>query len=471
MTLRLKILCLLVLSAFAGLAFAYYNLYVVRKTHGVILFIVPGLNLELLNQSGIDPETGAGSPPRLTRATQVALVSNQTESGKSNPAALLSWLSTGTLGLPDQLGLSPSGRRQDNLFYAAQRAGRAVGLATNSTLDNPLLASFYAHQTSAEDRPRIAQQLFDSTDISVMLGELPPSFADLKAATGRDLLQEAETRGLRIIRTADELKDVSAWWTFNNRLLGLFRKPLPLPPPTPTPPAKSSRSKTPTAPAPPQPPPEPVPPFPSLTQLTTKSINILQYNWNGYFLVIQADLRDPADPSVRTKDIIERIREVNHAVQAARDWAGKSSTVILYVPYDLPAIEENPAPRLPQCARRLWLGRHLRQAHGPPPGLPLRRGPPHPHPLPVLTPARPRDPFRNQKTARRPRPQSAQTIRAELPLRPKPLPLDHRPAPHPAPRPRLGNRPRPRRPHRPPPGGRLHPQRPGGGPRPGRFPP
>jgi alkaline phosphatase len=374
MSLRLKILCLLVLAAFASLAFAYYKFYVVRKTHGVILFIVPGLNLELLNQSGIDPETGAGSPPRLTRASQVALVSNQTESGKTNPAALLSYLATGSLGLPDQIGLSPSGRRQDNLFYAAQRANRAIGFATNSRIDNPVVAAFYAHQTSAEDRPRIAQQLLDSTDITVMLGELSPSFETLKQTTGRDLLAEAETRGIRVVRTADELNEVSPWWTLRYRLLGLFRRPLPPAPPVPEPtPAKTAQSKTKTPPEPTPPPPEePIPPFPSLTQLVTQSINVLQYNWRGYFLVIHADLRDPNDPSVRTKDVIDHIREVSRAVQAARDWAGKNSTVILYVPYDLPAIEDKPVP--PPAPRPATSSRRKSSPTAPPPAPP----PPYP---------------------------------------------------------------------------------------------
>jgi hypothetical protein len=376
MSLRLKILCLLVFSAFAGLAFAYYKYYVVRKPHGIILFIVPGLNLELLNQSGIDPETGAGSPPRLTRACQVALVSNQTESGKTNPTALFSYLATGTLGLPDQIGLSPSGRRLDNLFYAAQRANRTIGFATNTRIDNPVVAAFYAHQTSAEDRPRIAQQLLDSTDINVMLGELSPSFETLKETTGRDLLAEAEARRIRVVRTTDELKEVSPWWTLRYRLLGLFRRPPPPAPPIPaSTSAKTTKTKTPNELPPPPPPPEdPIPPFPSLTQLVTQSINVLQYHWRGYFLVIHADLRDPNDPSVRTKDVIEHIREVNRAVQAARDWAGKNSIVILYVPYDLPAIEDKPTP--PPAPQPTTSSR--RKSSPPPPP------PPPPPPYPTL---------------------------------------------------------------------------------------
>lgn len=368
MSLRVKILCLLVLATFAGLAFAYYKFYVVSRTHGVILLIVPGLNLELLNQSGIDPETGAGSPPRLTWASQVALVSNQTESGKANPAAIFSWLATSKLGLADQLGLSPDGRPLDNLLYAAQRAGRATGLVSNSTLDNPVLAAFYAHQISYEDRPSVARQLFDSTDINVMLGELPPSFATLKETTGRDLIEEAQSRGVRVINLPEELDDLSPWWTLRSRLLGVFQRPPPPPPPSAPAPSAKKNTKKETSPPPPAEPPLPPPPsMPSLTTLITKAIQILQYHWRGYFLVVHADLRETSDPSVRTQNVLEHIRELNKAIQSMRAWAGKNSTIILYVPYDLPSREEKAPssniPTKPNTARS-------KKAPAPPPSPP-----------------------------------------------------------------------------------------------------
>jgi alkaline phosphatase len=371
MNLRLKVLCLLIVGVFAGLAVAYYKFYVVRKSHGIILFIVPGLNLELLNQSGIDPETGAGTQPRLTRASQVALVSNQTESGRANPAALLSYLSTGTLGLPDQIGLSPAGARLDNLIYKAQRAGRTAGVVSNSRLDNPLIGAFFSHQTSIENRQSIAQQLIDSTGITVILGEQSPTFNDAGNREVRNLIREAELKGMRIITIEEELNDLPLWRTSRTGLLGTFARPQPPPPVTSIKQVKSSKTAKTAALSPPvETPPEIVPPFPSLKTMVRQAIRILQYNWGGYLLIVHADLRDPTDPSVRAKDVIEHIRALNHAVQEARNWSGKNSTVILYVPYDLPSPEEKNISPIPPSAPGKPSRTQAKNTPPPPPPAP-----------------------------------------------------------------------------------------------------
>lgn len=337
---RLKVLCILIIAAFVGLSIAYTKFYVARKTHGIILFIVPGLNLELLNLSVIDEESGAGSVPRLARASEVALVNGQTESGLTNPPALLSWLSTGKIGLPDAIGLSADGRRADNLVYQAQRSGRQVGVVSTSELDNPLIGAFFSHQADAEHRAGIAKDLFDSTDLRVILGGTPRSFADILAGGGRDLLQEAEKRGFRIVRTGPELDDIPLWGT---QLLGIFSKPEPLPQ-TPAAPA----TETATAPA--------ENTFPPLDQMVRQAIRVLQANLtanlNGYFLVVHCDLTDPQNRMLRAPDSVSRIRLLNEALATARLYAGKNSSIILYAPYDLTQGVETPPVRLSPAARR-----------------------------------------------------------------------------------------------------------------------
>lgn len=346
---RLKILCSLILGAFVAMSVAYYKFYVARQARGVVLFIVPGLNLELLNLSGIDEETGAGSTPRLARADRVALVNNQTESGLVNPAALISWLSTGELGLPDEIGLSPQGRRLDNLVYQAQRSGRTVGLISNTELDNALLGSFYAHQTSILDRGSIAKQLFDSTGIDVILGEQPAAFESLVNEGGRNLIKEASAKGYRIVRTREELENISLWKT---KPLGLFRRPpapqpAPAVPPTPTPDAATAQT--------PAPAPEVIPPFPPMKDLVRQAIRVLQTNLtanlNGYFLVVHYDLTDPHNRLSRAPDAVTRIRALNDAIAEARLYAGKNSVIALYVPYDLNQAAEITA--LPPSRRRI----------------------------------------------------------------------------------------------------------------------
>jgi alkaline phosphatase len=338
---RLKFLCGLILGTFIFLSVAYYKFYIARQARGIVLFVVPGLNLELLNLSVIDEETGAGSTPRLTRADRVALVNNQTESGLVNPAALISWLSTGKLGLPDQIGLSPEGRRLDNLVYQAQRSGRTVGLVSNTELDNALLGSFYAHQTSILDRGSIAKQLFDSTDIDVILGEQPAAFESLANEGGRNLIEEAQAKGYRIVRNQEEMENTSLWGT---KLLGLFRHPAPAPAVPSPPPIVTTKQipppSSPTVPPPvPEQAPEVIPPYPPMKVLVRQAIRLLQTNLtaniNGYFLVVHYDLTDPHNRLSRAPDAVARIQALNEAIAEARLYAGKNSIISLYVPYDL----------------------------------------------------------------------------------------------------------------------------------------
>ncbi len=351
MSWRIKLLMLAMIAAFAGFSAYYFRFYVAPKSHGIIVFVVPGLNLELLNASGVY-EDGITILPEITKECQVAMVQNQTEPGRTNPVALISYFATGDIGLPDKLGLSLAGERLPLITQAAQNARRVTGMVSSGPLTSPMTAAFYGHSHNFHDTAPLARQLVESGVFNLILGIESPEFLpppapgdeaeNAPAVEDPRLIEKAEANGYRIVRTRTELEDVPAWRT--RQLLGLF-------PPRNPPRAEAVHpAPTPTTDGEPVEPPAPPAPVetPSLVDMTRMAIQCLQYHINGYFLVIHHPLTGPEAPSITAEESLERIRELDRAVKEARAYAGGSSIVILYAPYVLPvskaSVSEAPAP-------------------------------------------------------------------------------------------------------------------------------
>jgi hypothetical protein len=314
---RLKILSAIILGTFAAVGWWYYRYFVSPKPGGIILFIVPGLNLDNLAR------TDDHDLNMLSRATRFAVIDNDDlRPFPTHVNAIFSYLATGYKTRPDRVGISSDGRTQDNLLYMAQRAGRTVGLVSTHSLAAIELAAFYSHSKNPADAVDVLPQLFDNTKINVLLGGGGDDFARVLAATGRDLVREAELHGYKIVRANDELQDISAWRT--RRLFGLFTaRGLPAFDPL----ADESGHN----------------PSPDLTDLTRRAIQCLELNLNGYFLVIHDGLIADAIRDDRPQQVTAEIGQLDRALAEARNQVGKNSIIILYSPYNLAAADQPPA--------------------------------------------------------------------------------------------------------------------------------
>ena len=310
---RLRALSLLIIGVFAAFSVYYYRYYVAPKAQGIILFVVPGLSLNYL---GLTENSDSNLQLNTTQhSKRIAIIDNNTlRPYTPDPASIMSYVATGEKGLPNQLGLDAYGLPQDNLLYKAQRSGRTIGIIGSTSLLAPPLAAFYSHVTNSDRTGDIAKQLFDSTDINVILGGGEDAIQAVKNNGGRDLLKEADLRGYRIIHNRNELEDVPAWRT--RRLLGLFSgKNLPLYDPR----ADESGNN----------------PYPSLTDMTRTAIQCLEFNFNGYFLVIHHGLLEEAIRENEIQKVVSEIRQLDLAIKEARAYAGKSAIILLYCPYEV----------------------------------------------------------------------------------------------------------------------------------------
>ncbi|MDD5262603.1 MAG: alkaline phosphatase [Methylacidiphilales bacterium] len=310
---RLRVLSLLILGVFAAFSVYYYRYYIAPKAQGIILFVVPGLSLYNLGLTEISDST---QPLNATlHSNGVAIVDNNTlQPYTADAVSIMSFVSTGEKGLPNQMGLDANGVPQDNLLYKAQRAGRTIGIVGTGSVTAPPLAAFYAHVTNANRTEELAKQVFDSTAINVILGGGGDAIASVKSDGGRDLLKEADLRGYKIVQNRADLEDVPAWRT--RKLLGIFAsQKLPYYDPL----ADESGQN----------------PYPSLPDMTRRAIQCLEFNLNGYFLVVHQGLVADALRENNIPRVISEIRQLDLALKEARAYAGKKTLILLYCPYEV----------------------------------------------------------------------------------------------------------------------------------------
>jgi alkaline phosphatase len=318
---RLKLLSVLILGIFAAFVYYYYKYFVSPKPSGIVLFIVPGLNLDNLAQ------VNDNSLNMLSRSTRFAVINNDDLAPfRTHTNSIFSYLATGYKTRPDRIGVSSDGRVQDNLLYMAQRAGRSVGLVGTGSITAVELAAFYAHSKNPDNNVNLLQQLFDNTKINVILGGGGNDFSVVKKTANRDLFHEAELNGYKIVRTNDELQDLPVWrapWQ-SNRTLGVFApQNLPFYDPLED---ESGHN-----------------PYPSLTDMTRRAIQFLDTNLNRYFLVVHDGLVADAIRNNNPQQVTNEIRQLDNALAEARNQTGKDAVIVIYSPYNVAPSGSEPA--------------------------------------------------------------------------------------------------------------------------------
>ncbi|MDZ4787838.1 MAG: alkaline phosphatase [Blastochloris sp.] len=315
---RQRIVSLFIIGAFTLMAFWYYRYYVAPKPHGVIVFVAPGLSPRLISEYKV-------KHPELTfiseQATDFTLVDHTALIGCGiDPASIMTYFSTGVTGLANQIGFDPQGNRLDNLLYAAQRAGRLVGIISTDSIVSPHVAAFYAQTRNAQDQQDLARQLFDTTTISSIMGGGASDLTQTSGDKPRNLLQEAALKDYNLIEDQQQLDNLPVWtwrtpWK-TRKLLGLFSdKALPYYYPELN--KKDDVS----------------PHTPTLRAMTRKSIQCLQFNLNGYFLIVHHGKIETASRENNYPQVLNEIQQLDEAIADARAYAGENTLILLYCPY------------------------------------------------------------------------------------------------------------------------------------------
>ncbi len=318
---RLRFVSFFICSAFAVLAFWYYRYYISPRPNGVIVFIVPALTPELITNYKLVQNLNTSFI--VDHATDFTVVDNTALYPLGlDTASIMSFFSTGVAGPANELGLDENNNRLDNLLYRAQRAGRLAGIISTESVISIHLAAFYAHTKKAWDKEDLSRQLIDAGSLNTIMGGGSADLNQYTAEAPRDLLKEADLNGFDLVRDNTQLEDTGVWIWRNTlktrKLLGLFSAgPLPYVDPS----LIDNTNKEGE--------------IPTLKSMVRNSIQFLQYNLNGYFLVVHHGKIEQASRENNYPQLLQEIRELDRAMAEARSYAGPNTLILLYSPYSV----------------------------------------------------------------------------------------------------------------------------------------
>jgi len=346
---RIVLASVFVLTLFAGFAYLYVNRFVRKHQYSVILFVVDGLDLNTLNlaRQQMGPRPLRGSDPddpligdarrhaayrnqmlNLDSFWNIALLSIQ-EPGQPVPdeGADATALACGQRVENGFVSVNSSNEALKSLIYVAEQSQRATGLVTTSSLVQPVPVAFYSTIKGTPEPYRNANDLVYS-GIDVVLGGGEQYFTPANVSNemgwtdrrGRNLLDEAKGQGYTVLRTRDELNKVSTWRT--GRLFGVFA------------PDQFYFSSL-----------QPVDRRqPSLAEMTRVAISRLNYNIDGYFLVVEHGLVARAAEQNFSRLAVNEVAEVDDAIESAVEYAGPDALIVVTNSYSLGALGPLPPP-------------------------------------------------------------------------------------------------------------------------------
>jgi len=308
MKLRNYLLALFCLFLFILGGVLYFRSWVVQKPFGIILFVCDGMTTNTLTASRIY-EGGALQRLALERFPQIAILSNYSNdfAVPDSPAAATA-IATGQKVNNRSLSIDPQGKRLVSIVESAKAQGRAVGLVTNGNLTDASVAAFYAHAADGNDSEAIASQFVDQAQVDVAFGggvtQFQPESKSGRRKDGRDLLMEMKQHNVSLLRSKADLENASAFRTAP--VVGLFSDD------------NLAFSSDPDA----------AKDQPSLSDLVRRAIQMMQFNQNGYLLIVNVELVTRASEQNQSERAITETLEFDHALSTAMRYAGAKALVL-----------------------------------------------------------------------------------------------------------------------------------------------
>ncbi len=306
---RNQLLALFCLLAFAGLGVLYFRLWVVQKPFGIILFIGEGLTPGRLAAAR---SFAAGADGHLAMdgfESSASLINYSNDFAAPDQAAAATALATGVKVNNGSINLAPNGKTLSNLIDLARESGRATGLVTDGSLTSVTAAAFYTHGPARTDRRDLALALATQNKLDIALGGGAADFLPLskkgRRADSRDLLLDLRRNGFEIAQTKAELEAVPRWR--RPRLFGVF--------------GKNELSYAGQV--------MPGTERPSLADMVRRAVELLQFNANGYFLVVDASLMGKAARENNGERTLGETIELDRAIALARTYVGPKSTILV----------------------------------------------------------------------------------------------------------------------------------------------
>jgi len=226
--------------------------------------------------------------------------------GITDSASSASAYATGIDTLVGRLGVSLEGERQEYITERARRQGKSVGIVATSQVTHATPAAFYAHVKDRSEGNTIADQLFDNQWEGMPLPQvILGGGTDLLKRKDRDITAEFVAKGYSLVSNRQELDENSA-----SHVLGLFA-PISMP-------RAWDRPES----------------MPSLADMTTAAIKVLEKNAEGFFLMVEGSQIDWAAHSNDIVGVISEMQDFSAAIEAALEYAERQGNTLVVVTAD-----------------------------------------------------------------------------------------------------------------------------------------
>lgn len=304
MKLRNQLLALFCLLIFVALGVLYFQVWVVQKHFGIVVFVSDGmvsrhLTLARLYEGGADHQLALDSFP------YTALVANSARDfAVPDAAAAATALATGERVNHRNVSYDYRGQPLRTLLELAKAQGRTVGVISNGQLTDPGSAAFFAHAMDAKDRESIAAQLVDTARLDVAMGGGAQHFLPANRKDGRDLLGELEKKDYEIVRTKADLENAATYRS--GSIAGFFANGVM---------AFGDEIEAASQ-------------QPSLSDMVRRAIEFLQENRRGYLLIVDAGLVTEAATRNQGERTINETLALDRAIGTAVKYSGEKSLIV-----------------------------------------------------------------------------------------------------------------------------------------------
>ncbi|WP_322025756.1 alkaline phosphatase [Burkholderia sp. BCC1977] len=333
-------------AALAAVGFACSPAQAAGQAKNVIFFLGDGMGPTTVTASRIYKvgESGQLTMEKLARTARVKTFSNDAQTTDSAPsmAAYMTGVKMNNEVLSmssDTRAVAPgtdvngnktvnncasgNGQPVATLLELAKARGKAVGAITTTELTHATPAATYSHICHRDAQYDIAAQaapggagynaaLGDGVDVLLGGGRnhwtpFDPVANKRGRADGRNLLDEMKAKGYTVVATRDQLAQAG-----NGKLVGLFSSTSHLEYELDR---VAGKGEGPTQ--------------PSLADMTSKAIDVLSKNGNGYFLMVEGGRIDHALHGTNAKRALEDTAAFDEAIRVALSKVDLSNTLIV----------------------------------------------------------------------------------------------------------------------------------------------
>ncbi len=203
------------------------------------------------------------------------------------------------------IGQLPDGANCKTILELAEETGLSTGIVSTSGVTHATPASYAAHVPSRNMYSEIANQYLNS-GMEVILGGgteyfLPSSESDSRREDDRNLIEEFKSSGYEYVNSITSLESSDS-----DMLLGLF-----------SPSGMPSENRS-----------------PSLADMSSKAIDILSKNDDGFFLMIEGSQIDWGGHGNDTPYVLREVEDFDNAIKAVLDFAINDGQTLVIVTAD-----------------------------------------------------------------------------------------------------------------------------------------